>query len=144
MNVPIRSPGEKVGGLVYFGRMIDKIRLHLRDELPDDYHANFGQPRTLDGALSGFLNLKHSEIVDRTRQGGTDEEILEWCFANGLRPNEIQIRIWNSFAEKLGWRDSASATVERVKKRVGPGGIGIATIFDCLDADERRLPPAET
>jgi hypothetical protein len=30
---PLRSPPEKVGGLVHFGRMLDKIRLHARGEL---------------------------------------------------------------------------------------------------------------
>ena len=29
----MRSPNEKVGGLYHFGRMMDKIRLHLRDQL---------------------------------------------------------------------------------------------------------------
>jgi hypothetical protein len=38
----IRSPSAKVGGLVYFGRMLDKIRTHEKNELPHDYHANLG------------------------------------------------------------------------------------------------------
>ena len=119
--------------------MIDKIRLHLRGELPDEYKANFGLADGLDGALSQFLNLNHNTIVERVRQGGTDEEMLEWCFANGLRPNETQIRVWNAFAEKLGWRDNAAVTVARVKKMIGPARANIATIFDCIDADERRF-----
>ena len=31
---PARSPAEKIGGLVYFGRMLDKIRAHAKGELP--------------------------------------------------------------------------------------------------------------
>jgi len=38
----LRSPSEKIGGLFYFGRMLDKIRLHAKGELPSDYHANLG------------------------------------------------------------------------------------------------------
>ena len=142
INPPFRSPREKVGGLYHFGRMIDKIRVHLRGELPEEYKRNFGHG--LDGALSEFLNLNHSAIVERVRQGGTDEEILEWCFSNGLRPNETQIRIWNAFAEKLGWRDGATATVASVKKIMGPAGANIATIFDCIGADEGHAarPPS--
>ncbi len=34
---PARSPAEKVGGLVHFGRMLDKIRAHARGELPAEY-----------------------------------------------------------------------------------------------------------
>ena len=33
---PLRSPSERVGGLFYFGRMLDKIRQHAKRELPSD------------------------------------------------------------------------------------------------------------
>jgi gluconokinase len=137
-NPPVRSPRDQVGGLVYFGRMLDKIRLHLRGELPEDYRENFGDAEALDGWMARFLGLEHREVVARTAAGGSDDEILEWCFAQGQRPNETQMRVWNGFAEKLGWHDSAAATVARVNKRLGLDGK-LATIFDCLDADEGRL-----
>ena len=34
---------------MYFPRMLDKIRLHARGELHEDYHANFGGARHMDG-----------------------------------------------------------------------------------------------
>jgi Domain of unknown function (DUF5069) len=37
-----RSPYEKVGGIVYVGRMLDKIRLKAAGELPPDLHQNLG------------------------------------------------------------------------------------------------------
>jgi len=136
---PMRSSREKVGGLYHFGRMLDKIRLHLRGELPDEYKPNFGLQRSLDGLLAQFLNLTHEQIVARVHEGSTDEEIAKWCFSKGLRPNEAQIAIWNSFAEKLGWRDRAAATVEAVRKQTRRDDI--VTIFDCIDANEGRLTP---
>jgi hypothetical protein len=40
MKVPgLRSSFEKVGGIVYFGRMLDKIRLHAAGRLPDGYNV---------------------------------------------------------------------------------------------------------
>jgi hypothetical protein len=40
MKVPgLRSAHEEVGGIVYFGRMLDKIRLKARRELPSDYNT---------------------------------------------------------------------------------------------------------
>jgi len=42
-TVALRSPSEKVGGLFYFGRMLDKIRFHAKGELPPDYHQNLGK-----------------------------------------------------------------------------------------------------
>lgn len=123
--------------------MIDKIRLHLGGELPDDYKEKFGSDDALDGLLAHFLNLEHSEILRRTAEGGSDEEILEWCFAQGFRPNETQIRIWNAFAEKLGWRDPAARTVAQVNQKIGPG-VELHTIFECIDAGEGRLPASHS
>jgi hypothetical protein len=108
--------------------------------LPDEYKPNFGLAHGLDGLLAQFLNLNHSDIIARVKKGGTDAEILEWCFANGLRPNETQIIIWNLFAEKIGCRDRAATTVEKVRKQTGRNDI--ATIFDCIDAGEGRLASA--
>src|SRR5437868_3858931 len=39
----IRSPSARVGDLVYFGRMLDKIRAHEKNELPPDYQTNLGR-----------------------------------------------------------------------------------------------------
>jgi hypothetical protein len=39
----------------YFPWMLDKIRLHARDELPEDYHANLGAARAADGMCCNFL-----------------------------------------------------------------------------------------
>jgi hypothetical protein len=38
----LRSPYDKVGRLVYFGCMLDKIRLHAIGKLPPDYQSNLG------------------------------------------------------------------------------------------------------
>jgi len=45
----LRSPYAKVARLVYFGRMLDKIRLHAGGQLPAEYVANLG------GATSAAL-----------------------------------------------------------------------------------------
>jgi hypothetical protein len=37
-----KSPKEMTRGMIYFPRMLDKIRLHARGELHEDYHKNFG------------------------------------------------------------------------------------------------------
>ena len=42
-NIPgLRSCYDKVGRLIYFGRMLDKIRLHAAGQLPPDYVENLG------------------------------------------------------------------------------------------------------
>jgi Domain of unknown function (DUF5069) len=135
----MRSPREKVGGLYHFGRMMDKIRLHLRGELPDEYRPNFGLSSGLDGHLCGFLGVTHDELVQQAVLGRGDLEILEWCFETRFRPNPTQRRIWNGFARKFGWRDIASESLERVKVEEGLADRDdLLTAFDFIDAREGR------
>lgn len=144
-NPPLRSPRDKVGGLYHFGRMLDKMRLHWRGELPEEYRPNFGLPVGLDGHCAGFLGVEFEALVDRVREGGADEEILEWCFANGQRPNRVQVRVWNGFAEKFGWRDRASAFIAKVKAEDGVADRDdIATAFDSIDFREGRSERADS
>jgi len=138
MEIFPKSPSEMVGGLRYFGRMLDKIRLRARGDLHSDYHANLGHRKAADGVMCNFLRIDYEQLRQRVLEGGSDEEILEWCFVQGHRPNEMQVRVWNAFAEKLGWRDPAARTVARVNQRLGLGGE-LATIFECIDADEGRF-----
>ena len=138
-----KSPKETTGGMMYFPRMLDKIRLHSQAELHEDYHKNLGAPRTLDGACCNFLRVDYADLCERVQQGGTDEEILEWCSERGRRPNEGDLFVWNAFASKLGWRDSFSPTLERRKKHYGIADrTDILTIPDLIDFDEGRFPEA--
>ena len=138
----LRSPYDKVGGLVYFGRMIDKMRLHASNTLPADYVANLGE--AFDKLCVRFLKIAYSDLVREIKFGAGDETALEWCFSNGHRPGEEEIFVWNEFIRKRGWNDAGS---ERLKQRKAEGGFEnrdeIQTFFDYIDADEGR-PVAPT
>ena len=85
-NVPgLRSCYVKVGRFIYFGRMLDKIRLHAAEKLPADYVSLPGDTQfyTLDGRCCRFLGVPYAEIKTRTMEGGTDEDILAWVHARG-------------------------------------------------------------
>jgi hypothetical protein len=62
----IRSPSAKVDGLVYFGRMLDKIRAHEKNELPPDYQANLG--RGFDEFCTKFLHVHYHDVVGRVKE----------------------------------------------------------------------------
>jgi len=135
----LRSPSEKVAGLFYFARMLDKIRLHAMGELPADYHANLG--KGFDEKCVTFLRIDYDQLVRRMKEGGTDEEILEWCFTSGRQPSEEDIYVWNEFMRKRGWNDEVSEIVERRKAEAGMNDRSdIQTSFQFIDADEGRLP----
>ena len=131
-------------GLIYFARMLDKIRLKARGELPPDYFTGVDEdPTMFDARCTRFLDVNYDELVERTLKGGSDEEILEWCFERGRRPSDEEISIWNAFLMKRGWRDDASADLQAAKERSGLGDCDdIKTWVDLHDAEEGRTPLA--
>ena len=133
----LRSPYAKTGGLVYFGRLLDKIRQQEKGELSPDYQANLG--RGFDATCTTFLRVDYNQLVDRVKQGGSDEDVLQWCFAVGRQPTEDEIYVWNEFMRKRGWNDEVSETLKRRKKEAGMAGRSeIETMFAFIDADEGR------
>jgi len=129
-------------GLVYFARMLDKIRLKARGELPADYFVGADDdPTMFDARCTRFLGVDYKELAIRTLQGGSDEEILQWCFERGRKPGEEEISIWNAFLLKRGWRDGGSADLQAAKERNGWGNRDdIQTWVDLHDAEEGRAP----
>ena len=140
MNVTgLRSPYDTVGNLVHFGRMLDKIRLHAQRKLPAAYHQNLGIG--FDGRCCSFLHVKYEDVVARVKLGGTDEDVLQWCFENGRKPTDEEIEVWNGFMSKRGWRDEASARLEERKRESNfAHRTDIQTFFDYIEADEGRPP----
>lgn len=134
----LRSDRVETRGLVFFARMLDKIRLHAAGQLPPDYNRGHG----FDGRMCRFLRIDYAALVDRTLRGGSDEEILEWCFASGRRPSDEEVFVFNAFLSKRGWHDDVSAWVREEKTRRGlQHREDVQTAFDVHDVDEGRDPP---
>jgi gluconokinase len=131
------SPLDETAGLKYFPRMVGKIRLHAAGRLWDDLHANLGKGS--DGALVDFLHIHYDELKARVIEGGTDEEILQWCQERSRVLNDNEKLIWNHYVKTLGWNDHITAILA---KRKADGGIGdrddIQTIAHYIDVDEGR------
>lgn len=122
-----------VCGLVFFGRMLDKIRLHAAGRLPSDYNRGTG----MDARVCRFLHVAYGDVVEQVRAGDTDEQILEWCYRHGRRPTEEELLIFNAFLSKRGWRDETTADLETMKRDRGfAGRDDIQTFFDFHKADE--------
>ena len=129
IDSPIRSPRSKLGGLHHLGRLFDKTRSDLAGTLPKEYRENLGFFVGLDGFLCGFLGVKFEDVRQKVF-----EELVEWCFANGLRPNPMQRRNWNGFSEKFGWRDMATSAIDIFKEEDGlEKREDILTAFDLID-----------
>lgn len=142
MSFPIRSPRDPVGGIFVFGRILDKIRLNAQGEVPAGYNVGvIAGKRTFDDRVCKLLGVDYAMLAARVLQGGTDEEILEWCFQTGRKPDTEQIEIWNGFMSKRGWRDAASGGLVTQREQAGLGHReDLVTFFDLMDVEEGRLP----
>ena len=141
----LRSPYALVGRLVYFGRMLDKIRLHARGMLPEEYRENLGDetPGRFDAQCCTFLGVSYAAVKERVLRGESDAEVLAWAGAVGTPRADDECAVWNAFMMKRGWRDESRTTVERRVREAGgfPGKV-IETMFDFIDFDEGRDPVA--
>jgi gluconokinase len=136
-----RSPYDAIRGLVYFPRLLDKIRIHAAGRLPAPYLEHLGDG--FDGRCVRLLGVAYEDVKQRVLAGESDEAVLDWCLAHGRKLTEEEIDVWSNFMMKRGWRDDAS---ERVAVRIKESGFEardkeIATMFDYIDVDEGRTPP---
>jgi gluconokinase len=135
-QVPISAHVETLG-MIYFARMLDKIRKHAAGTLRDDFTANLGSG--FDGRCVNFLQVDYGDLAKRTLLGGSDEEILRWCHEAGREPEKSDIHIWNEFLRKVGWNDEVTEILARRKRESGLGDRAeIQTMADYFDYDEGR------
>ncbi|HEY4415777.1 MAG TPA: DUF5069 domain-containing protein [Verrucomicrobiae bacterium] len=140
----LRSPSETIKGIVWFGRMLDKIRIAAAEKLPEGWQPARGQKmkNSFDDRCCQFLKIDYAAIETETLKGDkSDEQLLEWAFQQGRRPNEQEIEVWNGFMAKRGWRDSGTQRLNERLAEIGlPPGV-VKTMFEFIDLDEGRLQP---
>ncbi len=134
-----RSAYDQVGGLVYFPRMCDKIRLQAKGELGEDYHGYLG--KGFDGRICAYLRVRYEDVKAKVLSGASDEETLAWCLESGRGLDEIDYLVWNGFARKRGWRDEDGGSEFLANAKAGAGFSEreeLLTMFDFYEHDEGR------
>lgn len=133
------SSRDETAGLKYFPRMLGKIRLFAAGTLWEELHANLGKGS--DGSCCAFLHVNYDDLKARVLQGGSDEDILQWCQEHGRPLNDTDKLVWNCYIMKLGYNDHITAILA---KRKADGGLtdrdDIQTMTHYIDVDEGRLP----
>ena len=135
-SIPV-SPYDTCHGLIYFPRMIDKIRKHADGQLGPDYVPNLG--KGFDVRCCSLLGVDYAALTAAVGAAMTDEQAWEWALKNGNILTEEQIEVWNGFMTRRGWKDDIVEILERRKKESGfEKSDEIQTMFDYIDADEGR------
>ena len=138
----LRSPSEQIQGLVYFGRMLDKIRLAAAGKLPEGWQISRGSAAkgSFDARCCEFLQLDYAALeAEVLKSDKTDEELLAWAGAHGRQPSETEIEVWNAFMLKRGWRDAITQRVDIRLAEIGVPPGTVLTMFEFIDLDEGRL-----
>jgi hypothetical protein len=132
---------QKTRGMFYFARMCSKVRLHAAGKLPESYFSMLGYG--FDGRTCRYLEVRYEDVKAQVLGGKSDEEALQWCFANGRPLNDEQILIYNSFMSKRGWRDDETAEfIPGMIRELGlPNDGTLITDFDLIERDEGRWFP---
>lgn len=132
------SPYQKLAGLVWLPRMLDKARKMRDGKLPEPYHANLGKGH--DARCCKFLKVAYEDVVSKVSEGLDDDAIADWCFEVGRRPDDFDIEIWNAYLFKLGAMDEFSDFIEQRKEAYGVSDRDdIQTFFQLIEKDEERL-----
>ncbi|WP_035611234.1 DUF5069 domain-containing protein [Haloferula sp. BvORR071] len=134
-----RSAYDQTGGLVYFPRMCEKIRLHDKGQLPEAYHDFVG--KGFDGRMCAYLRVNYEDVKAQVLSGKSDEEVLAWCLEKGRGLNDIDYLVWNGFARKRGWRDEDGGSDFLAKAKADHGfndKAELLTMFDFYEYDEGR------
>jgi hypothetical protein len=136
----LRSPWDKLGGILHFGRMLDKIRLFEQGRLPPAWVESKGSVDGFDGTCCRLLQIDHGALERETTKSRGDDQMLEWAFAHGRKPSDEEIEIWNDYLSKRCWRDRFTPRLSiRLQESGMPLG-SVLTMFDYIDLDEGRSP----
>lgn len=138
-----RSPKVRLGDIAHLGRIIDKIRLRQAGQIQDYNYLTVG----FDRYLLNFLELDASAFEQKVRDGGTDQEILDWVQAHMKNHSQEEIAQWNQRIEASGPMDEAGKArfQQRLEDVAKKRGVPVATLpqvtawSDLIELDEDRL-----
>ncbi|WP_447598339.1 DUF5069 domain-containing protein [Nitrospira sp. Nam80] len=141
-TIPLRSPRESLGGYILLPRLIDKVRLFAKGELPQAYAANLlGADYTLDGRFLAFTGLNAEALRQAIMSSRSDDEVLAWVedHAKPATPSEKQ-----AWAEQIE-RYRPDAALAGYRRRMYPDlaskiDVNSISVLDLIDLDEGRLP----
>lgn len=138
---PLRSPRHTLGGYVILPRLIDKVRLHARGELPPDYLPQLlGGDGTLDRRFLAFAGLDAEALRAAILAATDDVAVLAWVDRHAAPRSAAEKRAW---AESIdAYRpdpDRAQRRAQRYPEVAARFDVATLSLFDLIDLDEGRI-----
>jgi hypothetical protein len=125
-------------GWKHLPRYIDKIRLHLAQQLHPDYQPNFG--KGFDGHWLKAAGITHEQFVAVVRGTITDGQVADWVLQN-IRRSDAEKQAHAAALIDYPKADDAAGQ-ERLRQRKEQAGLthrtDILNFVDFIDADEKR------
>ncbi len=85
--------------------------------------------------------MDYAQFTEFVLTDATDEQCWDYCVQHGRKINDLTTLIWNDFASKRGWRDSASELLAKFKAESGLSAReDLQTLFEYWEVDEGRKP----
>jgi len=133
-----RSGRERLGGVVFLGRTIDKMRAHLNGTA-GEYNAHRG----ISMRVFNLFGVTPEQFEQAVRETRTDEGVLQWLHEHGKRPTQQQIEEHNQTVLNLGPQDEQGMARFRANlERLSFGDrTDVKTHIDAEDLEEGRVVP---
>jgi len=129
-----RSPKDKLGGMIWLPRMIDKARAEL-DGTAGDYKYNC----VMDARLLKFLGIAPEALLEAVKNAKDDNAVMEWIKANTSPRSSAAIEEFNSMLSSL--EPTSPDMIKRFeanREKLAPGRTDIKTWLAMLDLEEGR------
>src|SRR3954471_13405170 len=136
-NYP-RSGRDLVGGVVFLGRTIDKMRAHLNGTA-----GEYNSHRGLSNRVFSLFGVTAEQFEQAVRENPTDEGVLQWLQEHGKRPSQQEIEAHNQAVLSAGPQDEQG--IARLRANLERLGFGdrtdVKTHIDAEDLEEGREVP---
>ena len=130
-----RSGREKLGGVMFLGRAIDKMRAHINGTV-GDYNSHRG----MSNRVFELFGVTAEQFEEAVRQNPTDGDVLDWLQQHGRKPSQAEIEQFNATLQDLAPNEEMQPRFRAALERMGHGHrTDVRTWLDMQDLDEGRL-----
>ena len=139
---PLRSPRGTLDSYVILPRLIDKVRLHAKGQLPAEYIGHLLKPGlSMDGRFLTFTGLDGEALRRAILATNSDTEVVTWVKEHAHSHSDTDKREWAAKIEAYR-PDAERAQVRRAAYPELAAKIDVAAFspFDVIDMDEGLMP----